>query len=385
MSDMASLSVTPEVMAFRRQGAAGEQAAPSVPSAAPRPAAPTLGYRPELDSLRCIAVLGVLYSHFWNDGSMLGSLGVRLFFVLSGFLITDILLGLRERAQSPREKLRGLASFFVRRALRIWPAYYTALLVAVAFNIQDIRDVWVWHALFGSNFLFSIRNDYIPWVTAAWWSLSIEEQFYLAWPTLMLLPRTRLVPWIIGILIYVGILFHFGVAYIGDKGLSGSYLTPAAFGALGSGAALAYLRHRHGAIPRAIEYVGWLALPIVAIMLYTSWFDWEWNVLSVLPMVAAIAWGVRGGSSTVRRVMTWSPFRWIGKISYGIYVYHLFFMALLFAVAPTFPIFATRGPALFAAGLVLSLLTASASWLLLEGPCNNLKRFFPYTADRQRH
>ena len=101
------------------------------------------GYRPQLDSLRAFAVAPVLAAHFWLPDLHLSSLGVRLFFVLSGFLLTGILLRERDAAEVNRVG-RGavLFDFYARRILRIWPAYYFALIAAVTARSTSAAPSW---------------------------------------------------------------------------------------------------------------------------------------------------------------------------------------------------------------------------------------------------
>ena len=348
----------------------------------PRPHHAALPYLPELDFLRAIAVLGVLYAHVWTESSVLGTLGVKLFFVLSGFLITDILLGLRQSDCALATPLPRLVNFFIRRALRIWPAYYLLLGLLIIANFQNIRDVAGWHLMFASNILFAVRNEHLPWATSPWWSLSVEEQFYLLWPAVMLLPPLRAIPWIIGLLIYAGILFEFGVFHSGYTGLGAYYLPPAAFLALGTGALLSFLRFRHGSIPTIVERMGWAALPLVVLLTVTSRIDWTWGVLSVVSMAAMVTWGARGGSVWARRITRSPPMLWIGRRSYGIYLYHVPLLAIWFSFIPEEHFLHPRGPLLFAAGLATSLAVAGLSWAIVEGPANRLKRLFPYRSQK---
>ncbi len=141
------------------------------------------GYRPQLDSLRAFAVLAVLFTHFWRYDSELGELGVRLFFVLSGFLLTSILLRERDRSRELAiSRPRLLRDFYARRILRIWPIYYAALFASVLLGAQGIARTFAWHALFASNILFFLEQSWTPPEVAHLWTLAVEEQFYLVLP-----------------------------------------------------------------------------------------------------------------------------------------------------------------------------------------------------------
>lgn len=131
----------------------------------------------QLDGLRAVAVSMVLYAHFLAaDGSHLGHLGVRLFFVLSGFLITRLLLDARDAARF--EPATALKSFYARRALRIFPPYFAVLAAVFFLDLERSKEVMAWHALYLSNFWYALQNEWTPWVLCHTWSLSIEEQFY---------------------------------------------------------------------------------------------------------------------------------------------------------------------------------------------------------------
>ena len=157
-------------------------------------------YVPGIDSLRFMAVFVVLIAHwlhaYGNINELpIGSLGVDLFFVISGFLITRILL--RYRDKSNEEGLpsgRAVRIFLVRRVLRIFPAYYTIVLITALFNKGLIREAFPWNMSYLTNF-FLIDHGEWPRTFGHFWSLAVEEQFYLVWPFLILfLPRKWLAP-----------------------------------------------------------------------------------------------------------------------------------------------------------------------------------------------
>jgi peptidoglycan/LPS O-acetylase OafA/YrhL len=139
-----------------------------------------LDYLPRLDGVRALAVGGVLVTHFmWFlepiQTMELGRTGVRLFFVLSGFLITRILLDYRSR-MSVGEAARH---FYWRRFLRLAPPFYLAVTVALILNLANMREDWPWHVFYLSNFLLAARGSVEP--VGHLWSLAVEEQFYLVW------------------------------------------------------------------------------------------------------------------------------------------------------------------------------------------------------------
>jgi peptidoglycan/LPS O-acetylase OafA/YrhL len=124
-----------------------------------------IAYRPQLDALRTFAVFSVLISHYWLKESLLGHFGVRLFFVLSGFLITSILLQ------------RGSTwTFYVRRVSRLWPAFYLCLALALLFDMPGYRQSWKWHAAQLTNVYVSLHGTWeSAWPAAPLWSLNVEE------------------------------------------------------------------------------------------------------------------------------------------------------------------------------------------------------------------
>src|ERR1700722_8826765 len=150
----------------------------------------------QLDGLRAFAIFFTMVTHFVvvTDSPMgrlipRGQLGVRPFFVISGFLITRILL----RCRLEQDQWRELRVFYCRRVLRIVPLYYVTLAVTALVNIRPVRQTLWWHVAYLSNFYHVLRNVPLETVVTPYWSLSVEEQFYLIWPCFILfLPRRYL-------------------------------------------------------------------------------------------------------------------------------------------------------------------------------------------------
>ena len=143
----------------------------------------TVRRQPQLDGLRAVAVAAVAWSHWERDyqaGIPFGA-GVHLFFVLSGFLITRILLDVRQAS----DRGAAIRAFYIRRALRIFPAFYVTLLLAWIAGVPLVRESLAWHATYLSN-VWIFQMDQWPGSISHLWSLAVEEQFYLAWPFLIL-------------------------------------------------------------------------------------------------------------------------------------------------------------------------------------------------------
>jgi peptidoglycan/LPS O-acetylase OafA/YrhL len=198
----------------------------------------------QLDGLRAFAVLFTMITHFTraNEGWLglipWGQMGVRLFFVISGFLITGILL----RSRLPEDRPAELRIFYIRRFLRIFPVYYATLAVTTLVNIRPVRQTLWWHLTYLSN-VYQIVQNPGPSPVTHFWSLAVEEQFYCIWPFLMLfLPGRYLLKAMIAT-VCIGPLSRLGVAVFHID--SGDGLLFACLDTLGMGALLAYFWDQH--------------------------------------------------------------------------------------------------------------------------------------------
>lgn len=342
-------------------------------------------YRPQLDSLRAIAVTAVLYSHFWSVDTEFGSLGVRLFFVLSGFLLTGILL--RESAEAQRVGLsqrRVLFDFYVRRILRIWPAYYFVLIAAVALGATAVQHTFAWHAVFATNVLLFREQAWYPLMTGHLWTLSVEEQFYFALPLVVLFLSRKLLKPLLIACIGTAVFFRGVVCVLGVPREFYLALPPAQFDALGGGALLALIQYHRGRI-RWRRLLAWsLPLTILADLVHIySAIDYTFVAAGfVLPMAALVAGADAGIDRWPGRVLSNRLLVTIGRISYGIYLYHLFVAAGVDAVMESLGRQALPlGPVRFVVLSSLSVAAAAVSWLVLERPALSLRRHFRRATD----
>jgi peptidoglycan/LPS O-acetylase OafA/YrhL len=351
---------------------------------------------PQLDAVRCFAVLMVVWSHTAGQGSSsigrvsIGVFAVWLFFVLSGYLITGILLrAATAHAHAGRRRL--LYVFYARRFLRIFPAYYLLLAVGAAFAIsRSFRADWIWHVTYTTNWLIAIRGAWTG-ATGPLWSLGVEEQFYLVWPLLILtIPRARL-PKVFASLIAVGIASRAFILVMGIHGGSEPTFvtpTPANLDPLAIGALLAWAHAGHVA-----EATTDLCIMGYALLWSMHVVERGWSILPIVETLGGALVSVyvvhrtaRGVSPTtlVGRVVSARPVQYVGKISYAIYLWHVAIRTVLLKLAPAFELtaastFAARLSQFLVVG-VLSILVASASWYLYERPINSLKDRFRYPA-----
>ena len=179
---------------------------------------PTVQHMAQLDTLRAFAVIGVLATHYMPTSRFAGYYamgGVRLFFVLSGFLITSILLKSRSIMESGKQLPRfTLFRFYVRRFLRIFPLYYFVLAVAAIADVTNVRETLLWNVTYLSNVYFFTRGHWAGPVSH-FWSLAVEELFYLVWPWLILFTPRRFLMRLIICLIIIGPLFRIWLSFNG--------------------------------------------------------------------------------------------------------------------------------------------------------------------------
>jgi peptidoglycan/LPS O-acetylase OafA/YrhL len=355
-------------------------------SAAPtiRPAAPAsarLAYRPQLDSLRAFAVTAVVVQHALPSlGKMvpLAHAGVRLFFVLSGFLITGLLLHYRDAVGSSRGG--ALREFYFRRCLRIWPLYFFVIALALALDAGPVREILPWLLTHTVNFCLAVRGE---WVDAFFhfWTLSVEEQFYLLWPLIVLFaPRRWLAPAAVT-LVVIGPLYRLVSVSFG-WGVFWTYCaTPACLDTLGAGSLLALCCHdsRQGeAVDRGLNRfclpLG-LAGVVVLMLLHDHGIRWPQEVLFDLALALVFVWLVRsaarGFGGLAGSMLQAGPVVYLGRISYGVYVYHVLVLYLVVGLCRSwFPEFDLEEAWPFAVALIAFPVL---SWHFFEKPINDLK------------
>jgi peptidoglycan/LPS O-acetylase OafA/YrhL len=295
-------------------------------------------YFPCFDGLRACAVLWVLIRHAphlgipwldaWGDN---GDLGVDMFFVISGFLITTLIL-----REEPAPVGSRLKRFYMRRSLRIFPVYYLAIAiywlaarVGAPQRLETYQEFVPSLLVYLSDYRLAFSPDPFPLFGHAW-SLAVEEKFYLFWPLLvMLLPERRALA-VTGVFVAVGIGLRALVVATQEPDAAVArmyYAFDTRFDALMWGALLAFLLRRRSwyeALDRLIRppvLVG----AFVLLMLYTPWAGNETQLryvaVPILSLVILTAYLLRP-RAVGSRLLDARPMVYVGRISYGIYIFH---------------------------------------------------------------
>jgi peptidoglycan/LPS O-acetylase OafA/YrhL len=359
----------------------------------PRPCRSPAGrfYRPELDALRFFAFLLVLVHHGpkfpgpFNVIQEMGAYGLSLFFLLSAYLITELLLREREQTGDVSWKL-----FFIRRALRIWPLYFGAVAAVIVVSLVR-HQIYVsrLHLLamvfFVANW-FGVGFQFGP-LTGHLWSISVEEQFYLIWPPLMKFGGKRA---ILAASVVLAAVAPVWMLIFSSRGWRLWYDTPVEFLFFAAGALIAIWGHC-GVLERSgVSRVLLLALGI-AMLAGAAWIgpigtdaisgiSLRANLLGYGMVVAgcvAIFFATLGLAGVPR----WLAY--LGKISYGLYVFHVAAMQLSLDLLARLRI-ANSVDALIIDGLamLLSIAAAHLSYQYFEKPFLRIKERFTVVQSR---
>ena len=292
-------------------------------------------YRPELDGLRALAIGLVTLNHVLHDHFPGGFVGVDIFFVLSGYLITSILI-----EESARNNCINLRQFYFRRMLRLMPALigmlalYATLITTYAIWAHkiDFAKVHLWAAAAAASYLmnWNLALDIGPpgFLTHTW-SLAIEEQFYLLWPLILIL-ATRWMSKTHFIMLCVMVLLMCSIwrayLWLGGSGPMRIYVGfDTRFDNLLIGCLLALVPIHLGWRETMAQYV-WL--PLTAMMAFAIWLKWDSNHYQLGMIMTAVcsAWilvaALTEPKSRLAKTLQLRPINYLGRISYAYYLWH---------------------------------------------------------------
>lgn len=272
---------------------------------------------PSLDGLRAISIAAVVVGHVakaLHSGAIWGSYGntgVRIFFVISGYLITRLLLREHERTSDIR-----LREFYIRRAYRILPAAFVFIAVAIVIDWHEMK----WYHI-GAAALYLANYDYsLPWIFGHLWSLSVEEQFYLLWPGVIKRWYKRRVAILLCVMaispVLHLVLYHFKVPAGGDG------LFPVLADNLAIGCLLAMLESRIPRIPVYVAVTMTLAILLIPLFPARTVTRTIFATLVLHPIfLASIAGIILHLVRRPYRFLNCAPIEWLGRISYSLYLW----------------------------------------------------------------
>jgi peptidoglycan/LPS O-acetylase OafA/YrhL len=312
-------------------------------------------WRPEIQALRALAVTLVIASHIWPGLVPGGFVGVDVFFAVSGFLITSMLV-----EEIVEEGRIGLARFWARRARRILPAALATLLVtAVATMIVVPSHRWDtflteiaasaayvenWQLAHAAVDYFARSDGVSP--VQHYWSLSVEEQFYLVWPLLLTgavlltrgrTPRARITALAATMGTLTAVSLWWSIFHTPHDPAAAYFVTPTRAWEFGLGGILALLPQRHVVPPFARALLSWLGFAAILTAAFAYGPDTIFpGVAALLPILGTLA-VIRAGAPAVRgaptRLLAWGPVQRTGDLSYSLYLWHWPLLVLIPYVA----------------------------------------------------
>jgi peptidoglycan/LPS O-acetylase OafA/YrhL len=349
-------------------------------------------YYPQLNTLRAFAAFAVINLHWLNSEYPklfginhisnwgFGHYGVQLFFVLSGFLITNILIN----TGSSKSIALIIKNFYIRRFLRLFPLYYLFLVFLILLKDEFVTENIGWFLTYTVNFKFYSVGGLVDVWSNHLWTLSIEEQFYLVFPFLILLIKRKHAFFIPIVLIVVSLIFKFM-----NQGIEKPFnlLTITQLDMLGAGVGLALIKNRlsetfnllTGKIGKTIMMVSLFACIWVYYFVDMTPEIWlTFDCLLLLAFSLLVANATNGFSGIVGRVFDNKVLIYLGKVSYGLYVYHKIVPLSLLIILKKIDIQIDSILIYYIINLIILLVVTHLSWILVEKPMLKFKSKFEY-------
>ena len=347
-------------------------------------------FRPDVEGLRAVAVTIVVLFHAGIQLAPGGFVGVDIFFVISGFVITGVFL---RQSEGPG-KIRFL-DFYARRARRLVPM----ALVVIVFSVvatgivgSHLLSVWAasdarWSATFLANFHFNLVNHSLDGVTltplAHYWSLAVEEQFYLVYPAFFVAILSMGGLWSLRTRLFIALSLVAGISLVSSaltspiNSFAGYYVTYNRVWELAVGALLAVSTRQLQRMPRVVAgALSWIGIAGIVYSTQVLWITMGYPGLAALLPVLSTAAVIAGGTAVPRwgaeTVLRTPPFKWVGRWSYSWYLWHF---ALFFVIETAIGKYEPSLSNWQRIGLVLSSLAVAAlSYFFIENPIRRSKR-----------
>ena len=355
------------------------------------------------DTLRALAIILVIIAHWGPEfpkntapglvKQMLvlgGDFGVYLFFVLSGFLITSILLN--EKSKNENEnRLIVIKNFFIRRSLRIFPIYYIFILFCF-FNYEFVREHIAYYLTYTSNILPYRANH--SNILAHTWSLSVEEQFYLLWPWLIIYIPSKYLKHTMFLSIIIGLAARYMVVFVWHHGypfLSINCIDSFAIGAL---YALARLNKEtckqfekgFRTLFPVLLFLLWRIAPYGGLPVAVIFEKFMCDIIAL----GLIIFAINNEYVWIKKyVLENTVLNYIGRISYGLYLYHFtlgprydVFIAAYAKAHPGTPAFFYNYYSAYCIKLTMLFIICWLSFMLIEQPILRIKKRFEYAPSK---
>lgn len=349
-------------------------------------------YFNQIDTFRFFAVFLVLVSHWLNGAAYydtleqmhLGAIGVEFFFVISGFLISLQLMSYKEAVNRKEVSFgKAIKTFFIRRVLRIFPLYYFVLFLATVFNDGEIREAFWWNLTYLSNFYFIKVQSWNP-IFSHFWSLSVEEHFYLGWPFLLLFFKRKIYPYLFLIISLIAI----GFRWYSFSTLEGYYFdtyahTLSCLDLFMFGGALAFLYRYKKDWFEKLFASGWQRYLVFFGFLMLMIFWMKNDKVEIFKVVYlrfiigifytfTIGFLVVGVKGFFGKVFNNKTLIYLGKLSYGIYLIHNFVPGLLLEIKKLNLYLEVE----FVIYLIVTILISMILQKVIELPFRRLNRHF---------
>ena len=311
-------------------------------------------------------------------------MGPSIFFLLSGYLITFSLWKLQDKSDGGLWNFsRVVASFHARWICRLLPVIGVLLVIGWLCDIEEYRETWAWHVTFLTNFYIVAHNEWIGGLSH-FWSLSLQEQFYLVWPVVLLVPR-RVFHHAMILVILGALAFRLQCILTGASEFSRWFLLPGSLDAFATGGLAAWILRNQARFRSYFQNMGvavdLAALASLAFSRYLRYLPDTNPGTAAVELFECVFFGwllvllMEAPKSLASRALTFRPLIFVGKVSYGIFVFHTLVAVSLSPWLKAAGFNETSYPFLRAVILAaISIAVAAASWHWMEQPLNHWVR-----------